>query len=104
MKLIVFLSFTEPIDTRTPGGRLVFHLFGALGEFERNLIQERTRAGLVAAATQFYAAVGGIAAICASTTSASNTASTASSVRLPTSIVSQVFQPRRGGGSASASN
>lgn len=34
----------------TPGGRLVFHLFGALGQFECNLIQERTHAGLVAAA------------------------------------------------------
>ena len=34
---------TEAIDTTTPGGRLVFHLFGALGQFERDLIQERTR-------------------------------------------------------------
>ena len=33
---------------RTPGGRLVFHLFGVLGEFERDLIQERARAGLAA--------------------------------------------------------
>ena len=45
-----FRSITEAIDTTTPGGRLVFHLFGALGQFERDLIQERTRAGLVAAA------------------------------------------------------
>jgi len=44
-----FRSITEAIDTTTPGGRLVFHLFGALGEFERDLIQERTRAGLAAA-------------------------------------------------------
>jgi DNA invertase Pin-like site-specific DNA recombinase len=44
-----FRSITEAIDTTTPGGRLVFHLFGALGEFERDLIRERTRAGLVAA-------------------------------------------------------
>ena len=44
-----FRSITEAIDTTTPGGRLVFHLFGALGQFERDLIQERTRAGLVAA-------------------------------------------------------
>jgi DNA invertase Pin-like site-specific DNA recombinase len=40
---------TEGIDTTTPGGRLVFHLFGALAEFERDLIRERTRAGLAAA-------------------------------------------------------
>jgi DNA invertase Pin-like site-specific DNA recombinase len=39
----------ENIDTTTNGGRLVFHLFGALAEFERNLIRERTRAGLSAA-------------------------------------------------------
>lgn len=45
-----FRSLTEAIDTTTPGGRLVFHLFGALGQFERDLIQERTRAGLAAAA------------------------------------------------------
>lgn len=44
-----FRSITEAIDTTTPGGRLVFHLFGALGQFERDLIQERTRAGLAAA-------------------------------------------------------
>ena len=45
-----FRSLTEAIDTTTPGGRLVFHLFAALGQFERDLIRERTRAGLVAAA------------------------------------------------------
>jgi DNA invertase Pin-like site-specific DNA recombinase len=44
-----FRSITEAIDTKTPGGRLVFHLFGALGQFERDLIRERTRAGLAAA-------------------------------------------------------
>jgi DNA invertase Pin-like site-specific DNA recombinase len=44
-----FRSITEAIDTTTPGGRLVFHLFGALGQFERDLIRERTRAGLRAA-------------------------------------------------------
>lgn len=44
-----FRSITEAIDTTTSGGRLVFHLFGALGQFERDLIQERTRAGLAAA-------------------------------------------------------
>jgi len=47
-----FRSITEAIDTTTPGGRLVFHLFGALGEFERDLIRERTRAGLAAAAAR----------------------------------------------------
>jgi DNA invertase Pin-like site-specific DNA recombinase len=47
-----FRSLTEAIDTTTPGGRLVFHLFGALGQFERDLIRERTRAGLAAAATR----------------------------------------------------
>jgi DNA invertase Pin-like site-specific DNA recombinase len=44
-----FRSLTEAIDTTTSGGRLVFHLFGALGQFERDLIRERTRAGLAAA-------------------------------------------------------
>ena len=47
-----FRSIIEAIDTTTPGGRLVFHLFGALGQFERDLIQERTRAGLAAAAAR----------------------------------------------------
>jgi DNA invertase Pin-like site-specific DNA recombinase len=47
-----FRSITEAIDTTTPGGRLVFHLFGALGQFERDLIRERTRAGLLAAAAR----------------------------------------------------
>lgn len=47
-----FRSITEAIDTTTPGGRLVFHLFGALGQFERDLIRERTRAGLDAAAAR----------------------------------------------------
>jgi DNA invertase Pin-like site-specific DNA recombinase len=37
-----FASLTEQIDTRFPSGRLVFHVFGALAEFERNLIRERT--------------------------------------------------------------
>ena len=40
---------TEAIDTTTAGGRLVFHLFGALAEFERQLIRDRTLAGLAAA-------------------------------------------------------
>ena len=47
-----FRSLTEAIDTTTPGGRLVFHIFGAIGQFERDLIQERTRAGLAAAAAR----------------------------------------------------
>jgi DNA invertase Pin-like site-specific DNA recombinase len=42
-------SLTEAIDTTTSGGRLIFHLFGALAEFERAVIRERTRAGLDAA-------------------------------------------------------
>lgn len=42
-------SITESIDTATPGGKLVFHIFGALAEFERGLIRERTLAGLAAA-------------------------------------------------------
>ncbi len=42
-------SLTDGIDTTTPGGRLVFHIMGALAEFERDLIQERTKAGLRAA-------------------------------------------------------
>jgi DNA invertase Pin-like site-specific DNA recombinase len=46
---IGFQSVTEAIDTTTPGGKLVFHIFGALAEFERNLIRERTKAGLDAA-------------------------------------------------------
>ena len=47
-----FRSLTEAIDTTTPTGRLVFHIFGALGQFERDLIRERTRAGLAAAAVR----------------------------------------------------
>src|SRR5215212_9251126 len=46
---IGFRSLTEQIDTTTPGGKLVFHVFGALAEFERDLIRERTNAGLAAA-------------------------------------------------------
>lgn len=44
-----FRSVTENIDTTTAGGRLVFHVFGALAEFERELILERSRAGAAAA-------------------------------------------------------
>ena len=46
---IGFRSLQEAIDTTTSGGRLIFHIFGALAEFERNLIRERTLAGLRAA-------------------------------------------------------
>ena len=48
-KGIGFRSLTEAIDTTSAGGKLVFHIFAALSEFERSLIQERTRAGLAAA-------------------------------------------------------
>jgi DNA invertase Pin-like site-specific DNA recombinase len=46
---IGFRSVTESIDTTTSGGKLIFHIFGALAEFERDLIRERTQAGLIAA-------------------------------------------------------
>ncbi len=46
---IQFKSLTEGIDTTTANGRLVFHIMGALAEFERGLIRERTMAGLAAA-------------------------------------------------------
>ncbi len=42
-------SLHEPINTSTPTGKLTFRIFGALAEFERNLIRERTQAGLAAA-------------------------------------------------------
>ena len=48
-KGVGFKSITESIDTTTPGGKLIFHVFGALAEFERDLIRERTHAGLTAA-------------------------------------------------------
>lgn len=51
---LVFLdalrSLTEGFDTTTSGGKLVFHIFGSLSQFERDLISERTRAVLTAAA------------------------------------------------------
>jgi DNA invertase Pin-like site-specific DNA recombinase len=46
---IGFQSLTENIDTTSSTGKLVFHIFGALAEFERNLIRDRTQAGLAAA-------------------------------------------------------
>ena len=44
-----FRSITESIDTTTAGGKLVFHVIGAIAEFERSLISERTKAGMKAA-------------------------------------------------------
>ena len=46
---IGLISLNDPIDTTTPQGRLVFNIFGSLAEFERDLIRERTQAGLQAA-------------------------------------------------------
>ena len=46
---VQFRSLTEEINTSTPGGKLVFHIFAALAEFERALIIERTREGMKAA-------------------------------------------------------
>ena len=46
---IGFKSLQESIDTTSSSGKLIFHIFGALSEFERNLIRERTRAGIDAA-------------------------------------------------------
>src|SRR3712207_3875726 len=48
-KGIGFKSLQENIDTTTSGGKLVFHIFGALAEFEREIIRERTQAGLESA-------------------------------------------------------
>ena len=46
---VEFVSATEPMDTTTPQGKLLLHLVSAFGEFERNVLIERTRAGLAAA-------------------------------------------------------
>lgn len=46
---ITFVSITEGMDTSTPSGKLFFHIFGALAEYERNLISQRVKAGLDAA-------------------------------------------------------
>src|SRR5215471_19360984 len=46
---IDFISFTEGIDTTTPSGQLVFHMLGAVAQFERDLIAERVRAGVARA-------------------------------------------------------
>ncbi|MDA8205797.1 MAG: recombinase family protein [Thermaerobacter sp.] len=50
-----FRSLQEEMDTTTPGGQLIFHIFGALAEFERSLIRERTQAGLAAARARGHA-------------------------------------------------
>jgi DNA invertase Pin-like site-specific DNA recombinase len=47
-----FRSLTEAMDTTSPGGELIFHVMGALAQFERSLIVERTRAGMQAAREQ----------------------------------------------------
>ena len=44
-----FRSIQESIDTSTSGGKLIFHIFGALAEFERDIIRDRTNAGIAAA-------------------------------------------------------
>jgi DNA invertase Pin-like site-specific DNA recombinase len=44
-----FMSLTETIDTTTSGGRLIFHIFASLAQFGREIIRERTKAGLAAA-------------------------------------------------------
>ena len=49
LKSCEFRSLQEGVDTRTSAGKLIFHIFGALAEFERDLIRERTKAGLRAA-------------------------------------------------------
>ena len=49
---IGLVSLTESIDTTTPGGMLTFHVFGAIAQFERALIRERTTAGLIEARRQ----------------------------------------------------
>jgi DNA invertase Pin-like site-specific DNA recombinase len=48
-KEVGFRSLQESIDTTTSGGKLIFHIFAALAEFERDIIRERTNAGLAAA-------------------------------------------------------
>jgi DNA invertase Pin-like site-specific DNA recombinase len=48
-KGVYFKSVQESLDTSTPGGKLIFHVFGALAEFERDIIRERTMAGLASA-------------------------------------------------------
>ncbi len=49
---VAFVSLCESMDTATPGGKLIFHVMGALAQFERELLRERTMAGLAAARTR----------------------------------------------------
>ncbi len=49
---IGLVSLTDAIDTTSPGGMLVFHILGSIAEFERSLIVERTRSGLLSARSQ----------------------------------------------------
>lgn len=49
LKKVNFKSLTENIDTTTSTGKLIFHIAGAFAEFERNIIRERTKAGLESA-------------------------------------------------------
>ena len=51
-KNIHFKSISENIDTATPTGKLIFHITGAFAEFERNIIRERTKAGIESARTR----------------------------------------------------
>lgn len=46
---VALISLSETIDTTTPSGKLIFHIFGAIAEFERNLIRERTQLALTTA-------------------------------------------------------
>lgn len=48
-KKVALVSLSDKIDTSTPQGKLIFHIFSALAEFEKDLIRERTKAGLIAA-------------------------------------------------------
>jgi DNA invertase Pin-like site-specific DNA recombinase len=54
---VEFQSLTEGFDTTTPGGRVIFHIFGAIAQLERDIIRERTMAGLASARAQGH--VGG---------------------------------------------
>lgn len=48
-RFVGFISLSENIDTTTASGKLIFHIFASFAEFERNIIRERTKAGLEAA-------------------------------------------------------
>ena len=55
---IGLLSLTESINTNTSGGKLIFHIFASLAEFERSIIRERTNAGLLAVTARFQKYLG----------------------------------------------